>query len=175
MGSRLEARDKGWAGFGGGPGYNKAGQEEKPPPLTSRKRKFHSLVDANQAAFSSQKQIIELPSMTSVTSLWFSSQTERRKPHEAHSTHWQEEVSKPRALWVMQFTYCAGWGFGSSLILKHKKKRKKKGAHSSVHTEHKEMRKTIERTQNINTTESTKDAYDINNTSTKIWIIFKIL
>lgn len=65
-------------------------------------------------------------SMTSVTFLLIVSQTERRKPHEAHSTEWQKEVSKPRALQNMQFTYCAGWGFGSSLILKHKKKKKRK-------------------------------------------------
>lgn len=64
----------------------------------------------------------------------------------------------------MQFTYCADWGFGSSLILKHKKK---KSVHSSVHTEHKEMRKTIQKTQNTETTDVTKDVHDLN--KTQLW------
>lgn len=102
--------------------------------------------------------------------LLLNSQTKRRKPHEARSIDWQEEVSKPRAHWVMQFTYCAGWGFGSSLILKHKKI---KSVRSSVHIKQKEMRKTIKDGGKINNEDVIKDGCDINNYPALPRTIFK--
>lgn len=90
----------------------------------------------------SKDSFLQVFSTTLMTFLSFPLQTKRRKPHEAHSAKHQEEVSKPGALWVMQFTYCAGWGFASSLILQHKKNNKKKILHSLVYKEHKKMTKT---------------------------------
>lgn len=134
MGSQLETRDKG-KGFGG-LAITKLVERRSciinvmEVGCLVPSTKFNNLANASHSQLTKIKchcAVIMLPpqlSMTLVTFLSFSSQPKRRKPHEAHSTDWQEEVSKPRALWVMQFTYCAGWGFGSSLILKHKKIKK---------------------------------------------------
>lgn len=103
--------------------------------------------------------------------LLLNSQTKRRKPHEARSIDWQEEVSKPRAHWVMQFTYCAGWGFGSSLILKHKKI--KKCAQLSAYQTERDEENNKRWGKKINNEDVIKDGCDINNYPALTRTIFK--